>query len=588
MSMKHLSIISFFWPHIRPYKWYYFVMLIAPFTASFYPFAYTYALKLFIDTMTIPPTLTYQSMMFPIGIFLTAQLTLELVWRINNFCEYKAAPYVRKSILIYAYDYIQYHAYSFFQDNLTGTIHSKIQGIVDGYDRLWDQLHRGLGLRILKSTINVGTLILINYEIGLFFLIWSILFIYSIYTCSLTLKRLSCESTESRHTVMGIIADNISNIMNILSFVTKAKEVQALDQNIVNDFIPKEMRVYQYSFKIKIIAGCLHLFLFTAILWYMIYLKIINTITVGDFAQLFGILLITSEEIWHITVSLQDFSHVIGNLKSGLSILWPCEKRVDVINPKTLKIKHPSLEFKNVYFNYKDQKSVFKNLSLRIKPGEKIGLVGHSGAGKSSLVNLILRYFDYERGIILIDSQNIQHVTEDSLRSQIAVIPQDISLFHRTLMENIRYGNLDATDEEVVEASKKAHMHNFISALPEQYNTYVGERGVKLSGGQRQRVAIARAILKDAPILILDEATSALDSQTENLIQDSLHWLLDQQKKTVIAIAHRLSTLKHMDRIIVLDHGKIVEQGTHEQLMEKPDNLYRELWELQENKHRLR
>lgn len=206
----------------------------------------------------------------------------------------------------------------------------------------------------------------------------------------------------------------------------------------------------------------------------------------------------------------------------------------------------------------------------------------HSGAGKSSLINLLLRYFNYQQGQILIDGQNIQHVTQDSLRKQIAVIPQDISLFYRTLMENIRYGNPDATDEEVIEASKKAHIHDFIISLSEQYGNYVGERGIKLSAGQRQRVAIARAILKDSPILVLDEASSSLDSKTEKLIQNGLHCFIANKRRTVIAIAHRLSTLKYMDRIIVLNYGKIVEQDTHERLIHQPDSLYKKLWELQE------
>jgi ATP-binding cassette subfamily B protein len=182
----------------------------------------------------------------------------------------------------------------------------------------------------------------------------------------------------------------------------------------------------------------------------------------------------------------------------------------------------------------------------------------------------------------LISDQNINDVTQDSLRENIAVIPQDTLLFHRTLMENIRYGKLTATDEEVIEASKRAHLHEFIMKLPKQYNSYVGERGIKLSGGQRQRIAIARAILKDAPILVLDEATSSLDSHTEKLIQDSLNFLIEDKRKTVIAIAHRLSTLKHMDRIIVLDKGTIIEEGTHNKLIRNENSLYKKLWELQE------
>ena len=208
-------------------------------------------------------------------------------------------------------------------------------------------------------------------------------------------------------------------------------------------------------------------------------------------------------------------------------------------------------------------------------------MVGHSGSGKSSMINLLLKYFKLRKGTIFIDGQNINNITQDSLRENIAIIPQDTLLFHRTLMENIRYGKPTATDEEVIEASKQAHLHEFITELPEKYHSCVGERGIKLSGGQRQRIAIARAILKDAPILILDEATSSLDSYTEKLIQDSINFLIKDKLKTVIAIAHRLSTLKGMDRIIVLDKGKIIEEGTHNELIQNNHSIYKKLWKLQ-------
>jgi ATP-binding cassette subfamily B protein len=272
----------------------------------------------------------------------------------------------------------------------------------------------------------------------------------------------------------------------------------------------------------------------------------------------------------------------MGDLKSALTILNIPQEALDKKNAPSLVVRSPKIEFKNVYFGYIPRNYIFKDLNLIIKPGEKVGLVGHSGAGKSSLINLLLQYFQQNQGDILIDGQNISDVTQDSLRENIAVIPQDIMLFHRTLMENIRYGNLKATDEEVIEASKKALIHEFILELPEQYQSSVGERGIKLSGGQRQRIAIARAILKDAPILVLDEATSSLDSQTEKLIQESLSLLIKDKRKTVIAIAHRLSTLKHMDRIIVLDKGVIIEEGTHNTLIHNEKSLYKKLWQLQE------
>jgi ATP-binding cassette subfamily B protein len=259
------------------------------------------------------------------------------------------------------------------------------------------------------------------------------------------------------------------------------------------------------------------------------------------------------------------------------------------------------IRFKNISFKYEGSNEyAISNFNLSISRGEKIGLVGHSGAGKSTIVNLLLKNFaitNYQYwdrttnirandsdqgGDILINGQSIYDVSSDSLRSKIALIPQDIMLFHRTIGENIGYAKDNVTLVEIENASKMAKIHDFIMSLPDKYDTMVGERGVKLSGGQRQRIAIARAILKDAPILILDEATSSLDSQTENEIQESLNILIDDKSKTVIAIAHRLSTLKHMDKIIVLNEGQIVEEGTHDSLIANENSMYKKLWDMQE------
>ena len=248
---------------------------------------------------------------------------------------------------------------------------------------------------------------------------------------------------------------------------------------------------------------------------------------------------------------------------------------------KPLAVGEGAIDFENVSFDYGGQdkgQAVFKDLSLHVKPGEKIGLIGPSGAGKSTLVSLLLRLFDLQKGRITIDGQDISEVTQESLREYVALIPQDTSLFHRSLYENIHYGDLEADRNAVEDAARKAHADEFIEALEEGYETIVGERGIKLSGGQRQRIAIARAILKDAPILVLDEATSALDSESEKLIQEGLEALMEG--KTVIAIAHRLSTIAHLDRLIVMDQGQIVEQGSHEELL-KQKGLYARLWNMQ-------
>ncbi|MEI8295031.1 MAG: ABC transporter ATP-binding protein [Alphaproteobacteria bacterium] len=582
------SIIYFFWQHIKPYKWLYVVMMLAPIIGSFYPFAYNYAIKLFLDTMAAHEQLTYRSLLLPIAIFIMTHLINEVMWRISNIAEWRSEPYVRRSIVLKSYDYVQNHSYLFFQDNFTGSISSKLKGILDGYDKFWAEVHHGLLLKIMKITVSLGALFIINMHLGLALLVWVMVYVPITYKMSLKLNQFSFLETESRHSLIGQVSDKITNIISLFSFASREKELQSLEDQVSNDFIPKQMKVYLYGFKFQIVAGGLYLIMMGFILFYMIHLRMINYISVGDFAFVFGITLIVSEEIWSATIALQEFSLAMGNLKSALSVLHIPQQNLDSKGAHTLTVKSPTIEFRHVRFAYndgsKDSESnlVFKDLNLKIKAGEKIGIVGHSGAGKSSLVNLLLRYFWNDRGEILVDNQNINDVTQDSLRANIAVIPQDTMLFHRTIMENIRYGNPEASDEAVIEASKKAHIHEFIMTLPEQYNAHVGERGIKLSGGQRQRIAIARAILKDAPILILDEATSSLDSQTEKFIQDSLNLLIEDKRKTVIAIAHRLSTLKHMDRVIVLDKGMIIEEGTHNQLIQDKNSLYKKLWELQE------
>jgi ABC-type multidrug transport system fused ATPase/permease subunit len=250
----------------------------------------------------------------------------------------------------------------------------------------------------------------------------------------------------------------------------------------------------------------------------------------------------------------------------------------DKKSAKKLKVKDGELWFDDVQFSFNDNTEVLRNFNLTIAPGEKIALVGPSGAGKTTVTKLLLRLYDVKKGGIHIDKQNIASVTQDSLREAIGFVPQEPILFHRSLMENIRYGRRDASDKEVVEAAKKAHCHEFIDKLPQKYETFVGERGVKLSGGERQRVAIARVILKNAPILVLDEATSSLDSESEALIQDALEVLM--QGKTVVVIAHRLSTIMKMDRIVVMQAGSIVAQGTHLELINRR-GLYQKLWSIQ-------
>ncbi|MBT3538673.1 ABC transporter ATP-binding protein [Candidatus Parcubacteria bacterium] len=302
-------------------------------------------------------------------------------------------------------------------------------------------------------------------------------------------------------------------------------------------------------------------------------------LTIGDFVLIQAYLLRVFMKLWDVGRIIRRFYEHLADAEEMTEILDEPHGITDTKTAKPLEVTKGEITFKDVNFAYNQTRRVIHKLNTTIKAHQKIALVGPSGAGKTTVVKLLLRQNDVTSGKIMIDGQRISAVTLESLWKNISLVPQDPILFHRTLIENIRYGKPDATDEEVIEAAKKAHCHEFISDFPDQYETYVGERGVKLSGGERQRVAIARAILRNAPILILDEATSSLDSQSELFIQDALDTLM--KGKTVIVIAHRLSTIMRMDRIIVIDEGKVIEDGKHEELISKKDGIYKKLWKLQ-------
>jgi len=373
------------------------------------------------------------------------------------------------------------------------------------------------------------------------------------------------------------MVDSINNIINVRLFARHKDENRYIHQtieNVVNNDRAMQrkiiyMRVF-WDVSIIILLG-LNLFI-------LLYMYSQNLATIGDFTFVISLSISILWNLWFLASQFVTFSEQIGVCKQALSIITQPHEIIDAPDAKPLMISEGKIQFHDVTFHYDEGTRLFKNKNIIIKGGQKVGLVGFTGSGKSTFVNLILRLFEVESGEITIDSQNVNQVTQDSLREKIALIPQDITLFHRSLMENIRYGNMQATDKDVIEAARKAHCHEFIIQLDHEYQSLVGERGIKLSGGQRQRIAIARAILKNAPILILDEATSSLDSITEKYIQDALSQIM--QDKTTIVIAHRLSTLSKMDRILVFDKGEIIEDGTHDELIEKAGH-YAKMWQMQ-------
>ena len=575
------TIPKFLWSAIKPYKWWYLLMLQAPIISSFYKVANSYAIKLVVDAFTKTTIPEYSNLLYPITLFIGALLIMEAGWRSSHFAWMKSQPFVRVNITSKAYDYIQNHSYNFFQNTHSGSIVSKIKSIEAGYNNLWFGIHHRLANPILEILVTIIALAFINLQLFIFMTLWCCVFFPVMLMMSLKVSKLAKETTDSHHEAIGFIADNISNIFSLFSFASRRRELKKIDDFLNNDRAKKDYAWIKYELKMAFVGIAFNATMLISLLLFMIHLRRIGAITIGDFVFVMTVTFFVVDNIWKLTSEIGDFLGKMGDFKSSFSIIQTPQEIIDLPNASELKISKGEIIFKDVSFGYKKEGlHTLKNLNLHIKAGQKIGLVGASGAGKSTLVALLLKNFQTTKGDILIDNQSIYDVSSDSLRSQIALISQDTMLFHRSIGENIGYAKEGATRSEIESAAKKAHIHEFIITLPNGYETLVGERGIKLSGGQRQRVAIARAILKDAPILILDEATSSLDSHTENHIQASLNLLIDDKSKTVIAVAHRLSTLKHMDRIIVLDKGKIIEDGTHEDLL-KNNGYYQKMWGMQ-------
>ncbi len=469
------------------------------------------------------------------------------------------------------------HSYTYFQNQFAGALARKVsEGVERAVNNLGAQIRWEIFLPLVAMTTSGAIIFEVHWVYGLLIF----LFILSVtIPVIMKLKKFRKKSeifADARSVVTGQIVDSLTNITAVKSFAQRQTEMDAHRKAA-----EAEMKAWHKMLRVFLMLdnyrrACLVLFgggMMVACLlgWQE------GIISAGEIATIMGITMHFVAYVWSISFGIIHVTESFGYINDSLNTLIKPVEIQDRENAAALNVTSGEIKFERACFHYRSE-PVFKDLDLTFEPGKRYGLVGPSGAGKSTLINLIQRFFDVQSGQILIDGQDIAAVTQASLRQNIAVIPQDTALFHRSLMDNIRYGRQEASDAEVIEAARRAHAEEFIAQLPEGYDTMVGERGVKLSGGQRQRIAIARAILKDAPILILDEATSALDSESEKFIQDSLADLMEG--KTVIAIAHRLSTIAHLDQLIVMNEGQIVEQGSHEELLTQ-NGLYAKLWAMQ-------
>ena len=400
--------------------------------------------------------------------------------------------------------------------------------------------------------------------------------------CSaLTFKKishLSKERAEAENKQTGQLADSVSNILSVKSYGRESHERHRY-ANFNRASYNAGIAQMNATMKRDLAFNFVNIGIIAVLVVFMMAGGPIFGLSVATLILIVNYSMSIMGELWNVNNIFKHINRVFGDAYEMTQILDTKDDVKDIADAKALKVEKGEIDFENIHFKHADAKeAIFNNFSLSIKPGERVGLVGISGSGKTTLTKLLLRFADVDEGEIKIDGQNISEVQQISLRENIAYVPQETSLFHRTIAENIAYAKPDASRKEIVRAAKLANAHDFIMSLPDGYETLVGERGIKLSGGQRQRIAIARAILKDAPILVLDEATSALDSESEALIQDALEKLM--KGRTSIVVAHRLSTIASMDNIVVLEGGKIIEQGTHHQLIKK-GGAYDKLWSRQ-------
>ena len=476
-----------------------------------------------------------------------------------------------------AFKYLIRHSHHFFISRFAGTLTRHISKFAAAFETMTDAIIMQFFPTALFAVGAVVILFLRNHTLGIALGIWVICFIAFLLFVARLRHPLRVARTNADSKMIGTLADAISNQNTIALFSGTAHEA-GLFRTVIEYWRKATVRSWTADELIWSVLGVLMVGINIGLLYGGVLLWVRGFLTIGDFVLIQIYLIGLFERLTSINRELRRFFDAYADATEMVEILEMPHEIQDWRNAASLAVTQSKITFKSVGFSFYASRPVLDNFNLTIHGGEKLALVGPSGAGKSTITKLLLRLYDVKHGSITIDGQNIAAVPQETLRNAIAFVPQEPILFHRTLIDNIRYGRRDAKDDEIITAAKKAHCHEFISQLPDTYQTFVGERGVKLSGGERQRVAIARAILKNAPILILDEATSSLDSESESLIQDALHTLM--QGKTVLVIAHRLSTIMKMDRIVVLENGKIVAEGTHRDLLEQ-GGLYKKLWSIQ-------
>ena len=569
-----MTLKNFIFNILRPYLGYIGIMLVVDIMHSCYIGFAPYCLKMIIDELAAGSNIA--SAYIPAALYVGLHLFTATSFRFHDWAKYKMLPNVKKDTSMNMFNYIKNHSHEFFQNNFAGSISNKVNDMVVNVESLLMS-----GDEFFASLVSFVMAIIVMYSVNAMFAgalcAWWLIFFIVSSLFSKQAYRLSMATSESYTFYSGRLVDIFANIASVRLFARSRYEEDRLS-GVIDDLVTKDRGMMKYIIKMRLAQDVTVVLLLSFMVALLLRLYQEGLVSVGDFALIITITISIFQSMWYVANKIVYIYKDIGKCQQAFTLITTKHGVADVENAKELKVSKGAINFNKVNFSYVADVPIFIEKTINIAPGTKVGLVGYSGSGKSTLINLLLRNYDLNSGQILIDEQDIAGVTQESLRANISVIPQDVSLFHRSLMDNIRYGNVNATADEVIRASKLAHCHEFISKLPEGYDTLVGERGVKLSGGQRQRIAIARIFLEKAAILVLDEATSSLDSVTEKQIQESLK--VAMAERTTIVIAHRLATLLELDRILVFNDGKIIEDGSHKDLLAAKGH-YAKMWLMQ-------